>query len=83
MKDNPHLLWSEDSMDEREMIEVKKRRLDEECENTDGSTGSSTKRILLLADKSREDAERSEDNSGVNEGIDQDEESDIFSQMNI
>ena len=62
--------------EEREMREVRKRRLDEECENTDGSTGSRTKRILHLADKSREQ-ERSEDNSGVNEGINQDEESNI------
>ena len=74
MKDNPHLLWSEDSMDEER--EARKRGLDDE--NTDESTGSSTKRILLLADKSREEAERSEDTSQENEGIDQDEDSDVF-----
>lgn len=76
MKDNPLLLWSEDSMDEER--EVRKRGLDQECENTDEGTGSSTKRILLLADKSREEEERSEDNSQENQGIDQDENSDIF-----
>ena len=56
MKDNPDLLWSEDSMDE-----VRKRlRSDEESEeNTDESSGPSAKRSLLLADKSREEEERS------------------------
>ena len=75
MKDNPDLLWSEDSMDE-----VRKRlRSDEECEeNTDDSSGPSAKRILLLADKSREEEERSGDDSQGSEGRDQDEDSDSF-----
>ena len=47
--------------------EARKRGLDEDFENTDESTGSSTKRILLLADKSREEAERSEDTSQESE----------------
>ena len=75
MKDNPDLLWSEDSMDE-----VRKRlRSDEECEeNTDESSGPSAKRILLLADKSREEEERSKDVSQENEEMNHDEDSDSF-----
>ena len=75
MKDNPDLLWSEDSM-----YEVRKRlRSDEECEeNTDESLGPSAKRILLLANKSREEEERSEDDRQENEGRNQDEDSDSF-----
>ena len=75
MKDNPDLVWSEDSMDE-----IRKRlRSDEECEeNTDESSEPSAKRILLLADKSREEEERSDDDSQEDEGMDQDEDSDNF-----